>query len=334
MSLNAFMARTPRPFPNDLPRRAFRVKDAKALGITRGELKRASVSTLSRGIRLVKVETPGEDEAYFERLLAVLNETPGAVASHLSAARLHGLPIPHKFPIKSTRSHGRLLRYAPWYALHVTRPRGSHSPRRRGVLGYSRDVSQDEIVRVSDIAATSIPRTLLDLATWLRPVELVIVLDHVMSHGERGPRFIKTAKVSRAELEAYVATKSGYPGVKKLRLALSRAVERADSPPETRLRLALEDSGLPLFHVNVPIMDETGAPICWPDLSNHEFKVCVEYEGAHHLTPEQQHLDARRDYAVHAAGWLQVKITKLDMRYPEIAVGKVRSALMKQGWKP
>jgi len=56
-------------------------------------------------------------------------------------------------------------------------------------------------------------------------------------------------------------------------------------------------------------------------------------DGAHHLTPEQQALDAYRDQRVAEAGWRQVKINRVDMqRGPEWVVTRVSQALRKQGW--
>jgi hypothetical protein len=52
----------------------------------------------------------------------------------------------------------------------------------------------------------------------------------------------------------------------------------------------------------------------------------------HHLTPEQQALDAYRDQRVADAGWRQVKINSVDMsRGQEWVVSRVRQALRKQG---
>jgi very-short-patch-repair endonuclease len=67
-----------------------------------------------------------------------------------------------------------------------------------------------------------------------------------------------------------------------------------------------------------------------PDI---RFRTCIEYEGLHHLTPEQQALDACRDQRVTDAGWRQVKVNSIDMSHGrEWVVSRVRQALRMQGW--
>jgi very-short-patch-repair endonuclease len=72
----------------------------------------------------------------------------------------------------------------------------------------------------------------------------------------------------------------------------------------------------------------------WTDLGCRRFRTCIEHDGVHHLTPEQQALDAYRDQRVADAGWRQVKISSADMsRGREWVVSRVRQSLCKQGWQ-
>ena len=73
---------------------------------------------------------------------------------------------------------------------------------------------------------------------------------------------------------------------------------------------------MPVFVPNCRIDSEFGLPV-WADLGCHEFKTCIEYDGGHHLTPEQQQYDARRDQRTREADWAQVKLNKLDLRKGE-----------------
>ncbi len=93
------------------------------------------------------------------------------------------------------------------------------------------------------------------------------------------------------------------------------------------------DAGLPAFTPNFRVDDATRRPV-WTDLGCEEFQTCIEYDGAHHLTPEQQALDAYRDQRVAEAGWRQVRINKIDMKHgPAWVVSRVKHALRKQGWQ-
>lgn len=106
-----------------------------------------------------------------------------------------------------------------------------------------------------------------------------------------------------------------------------------DSPPETLVRLMVDDGGLPRFNVDWPVQDPTGGVAFWTDLACEEYRVCIEYDGAHHLTPEQQSADARRDAWASELGWAQIKLNKLDLRQGSgWVVAKVAAALRRQGW--
>ncbi|WP_354512328.1 hypothetical protein [Paenarthrobacter sp. 4246] len=162
--------------------------------------------------------------------------------------------------------------------------------------------------------------------------DLIVVGDAIISEHSRtfGPP--KVALVSLQALKSFVETAKGVHGVRKARVALESLRVGVDSPPETKLRLCLEDAGLPAFVPNCRVDDALGKPV-WTDLGCPEYRICLEYEGPHHLLPEQQALDAYRDQRVSEAGWRQIKINKIDMRHGRKWVAaRVSQGLRKQGW--
>jgi very-short-patch-repair endonuclease len=94
----------------------------------------------------------------------------------------------------------------------------------------------------------------------------------------------------------------------------------------------LDHAGLPAFAPNCRVDDVLRRPV-WTDLGNVRYRTCIEYEGLHHLAPEQQAKDAYRDQRVADAGWRQVRINRIDMeRGSEWVVSRVMHTLRKQGW--
>ncbi|WP_237685402.1 endonuclease domain-containing protein [Arthrobacter sunyaminii] len=92
---------------------------------------------------------------------------------------------------------------------------------------------------------------------------------------------------------------------------------------------------MPDFVPNYPLLNAQGHPVVWTDLACERFRTCLEYDGGHHLSPEQQHSDHRRDLFTAEAGWHQVKISKEDMRRGKTAVlTKVQRGLRMGGWIP
>lgn len=188
------------------------------------------------------------------------------------------------------------------------------------------------MVLVEGVRVTSIARTWLDLSSQLSLEELVVAGDQIISEHQRNFGRRLTPKVSMEELTAYIASKSATSGLARVRKALALMRVGVDSPPATRLRLILQRQGLAEFVPNTPIFDETGDPQIWTDLGCPAFRICIEYEGAHHLTTAQQGRDHERDYATAQLGWIQVKINKVDMRSGEKwMAAKVQRALKRHG---
>ncbi|WP_460689981.1 endonuclease domain-containing protein [Nesterenkonia suensis] len=219
--------------------------------------------------------------------------------------------------------------------LHLTVPRSRTRIRREGVVGHRADISSDHITRIGDVQVTTAARTWADQFAGGSLDDALIAADVVL----RTPRMEFEgpggAAATRQELQAAVDSRSGGRGVAMLRQAVALARERVDSPQETRLRLALHRAGLPDPEVNAWVFDEYGRPAFQPDLMFREWKVAVQYEGAHHSSPHQVERDVWRAELAAALGWVEVRITRRhQVRAWGPAVEKVAEALLARGWRP
>lgn len=181
---------------------------------------------------------------------------------------------------------------------------------------------------------TSPARTWLDLASVLGVDELVAVGDAlVCSHGPEFP-VPREPLCGIEELRAMVARHPGCRGVRKARAAVELIRVGADSPPETRLRLTLLHAGLPEPVLNLVVRGGAGAPVLWPDAAYPERRIALQYEGAHHNGEDQYLRDIRRADTAAFCGWLEVRVSRLDLagEHPA-AVRKVRAALESRGWR-
>jgi G:T-mismatch repair DNA endonuclease (very short patch repair protein) len=90
----------------------------------------------------------------------------------------------------------------------------------------------------------------------------------------------------------------------------------AQSPPETRLRLLLHRSGLP-----VPVAQHSirsaGRFVARVDFAWPDQRFAVEYDGAWHGDPDRLAEDRGRLNRLAAAGWRILFVTKGDMRRPD-----------------
>jgi hypothetical protein len=171
---------------------------------------------------------PGELDQH-RRLIAATVPLIGAesVLSHLSAAVVHGLPVPSS----------RLERV--W----VTRPGGGNG--RKGPVLHLRRcrLEADEIVVIDGVAVTSLARTATDLARLLGLEWGVISADAVLRLG-----------TERADLLSSADRVRGWPGGAKAMSAADFADARAESPLESVSRLQLHRLGYPAPTLQFPVL--------------------------------------------------------------------------------
>jgi very-short-patch-repair endonuclease len=330
------------PLPEEFEARPFSLTEAASAGIPADRLTASDLHLPSRGIRVPKSA---------ERSLHALARSHTQLddqtfASLLTAAEIHGVPLPTwaQFtpddggpvtsavePVPWGKKSGPHFR-EPGRLLHLSRSDAGTLPRRRGVAGHRLRIRDGDITMADGLRVTTPARTWVDLGSVLPLQDLIVAGDAIVSEHSRtfGPP--RVAMVPLPELRAFVDKANGIHGVRKARIALDSLRVGVDSPPETVLRLMLDDAGLPEFLPNVRVDDILGRPV-WTDLGCARFRICVEYEGLHHLTPEQQSLDAYRDQRVIESGWRQVKINRIDMGHGAgWVVSRVKQALRKQGW--
>jgi hypothetical protein len=198
----------------------------QAAGITDDELRRLRVQrrlTVVRRGAYVPSDDPRLDDAVARHALAVRAVThsmsPDAVVSHVSAAVLHGLT----------------LWDVPLDRVHVTRNRRYGGRRTETLHLHTVGLEPAEIVEVDGIAVTSVPRTLADLARLL-PFERALVVADAALYRER------TTPVALADAVARAAGRRGSPPARRVAAA---ADGRAESPGETRSRIAIARARLP-----------------------------------------------------------------------------------------
>ncbi len=86
----------------------------------------------------------------------------------------------------------------------------------------------------------------------------------------------------------------------------------ADSAPESLLRLAIADAGLPEPELQVPLRaGDARSPSA--DLGYRHRRLAIQYDGDHHLGDAQILSDRRRDKAFESAGWTVLVFDRDDL---------------------
>ena len=307
--------RDPNPLPAPLGEVPFTVYEAVDAGVSPGRLRFRELRVPSRGVR---IPTTFVRLDRFKVVRPYTVVTPFSAASHTTAFVLWGLPgfLPNRDDER----------------IHISRPDTMAIPRRRGVVGHVGQFFADEIVALDGLLVTSRTRTWLDCSRKMSIDELTVVADHLLRIPR--PEFEGRTEphATLAELADMLDRHKGTPGIRKARLALDQARVGADSAPETRLRLALENAGLPEPKLNVPTELNPGV-VRQPDLSYPEHKVAVEYEGEGHSEAAQIVRDIAREEDFSRAGWTLVRISRRHMENGgRSAVAKVRTALVNRSW--
>jgi very-short-patch-repair endonuclease len=214
-------------------------------------------------------------------MAAVLAAGRGAALSHRSAAGHWG------------------IHYSAQSRIDVTAPRRIRP--RPSIVFHQAHLPADEVTVERGIPVTTVPRTLLDLATVL------------------GPRQVERA-VEEAELRRLDDALSlgdlveRYPGRRGTRVI--RAILEADrigstitrSELEERFLAFLETRSLPSPELNVPI--EVRGSWIEVDCVWRRSKLIVELDGhASHGTAAAFERDRARDRALNTAGWRVLRIT-------------------------
>ncbi|MEV0335766.1 DUF559 domain-containing protein [Nocardia sp. NPDC050717] len=107
----------------------------------------------------------------------------------------------------------------------------------------------------------------------------------------------------------------------------------AESPPESLTRLSIVRSGLPAPETQIVVRDEAGDFVARLDMGWRQWRVGVEYDGAHHWTdPAQRTKDIDRSAILADLGWRIIRVSaSLLYRRPHIFLDRIHSALAARG---
>lgn len=279
----------------DLARRqhgVFSLAQLVELGLSDSAVrKRAGAQRLHRVYRGVYSVAPTELlSAEGQYMAAVLTCGRGAVLSHHSAARLHGL-------LQSARTR-----------IAVTVPRRGNGSRPGLHIHRSRTLIPADITTVDGIPCTTVARTLLDLAAGepsrrlqraVNQAEVLQVFDGfaIANQLERHPRSSAAAKL-RAVLDEY-----------------REGEAPTESNLEDRFVELCQERGLPAPERQVHVMLDDGEPPIKVDFLWREHRLILETDGrAFHQTRQAFESDRRRDQRLTLAGWRVVRVSDRQLR--------------------
>jgi hypothetical protein len=223
---------------------------------------------------------------------------PAAVVTGRSAAVLWGVELA-----------------GPRDDVEVTVPSTSHPCRLPGLRVRRTDLPNAHKWRRAGIPVTTPEATTVRLAGLLAGDAAVVAVDQMVAAGV----------VDLSAVRALADTDRG-PGSAQARKACALADGLAGSPQETRLRLLVQRSALPMPVAQYRVITG-GRSVARVDFAWPEHKVALEYDGLWHGEPGQFAKDRRRLNQLTAAGWRVIFVTAADLRSPAALLARIAAAL-------
>lgn len=184
-----------------------------------------------------------------------------------------------------------------------------------GVVVRQASTSGD-VVTDGRLHYTDRTRTALDLIRRGPLDDAVVLLDRLVHHRVT---FLDDVQIAAGRLPRC-------RGSAQARRVAELADGLAQSPPETRLRLLIHRSGLPIPVAQLEIRSDRRF-VAQVDFAFPAQKLAVEYDGAWHGEPSQLTKDRARMNRLMAAGWRVLFVTAADMRDPEALLARIAAAL-------
>jgi len=230
----------------------------------------------------------------------------GIVVFGVTALQVMGVALPH--------------RLQDWDACHILVPRDSLHPERNNVVTH-RSIHPPAAWKFFSGVPVSHP---VDQWLQLRGASI----DELVEVGDGFLRR-KNPLLTLDDMQAKLAERDGWAGVKKATAAMRWVRPNTDSLYETRTRLLLVRAGLPEPVVNLEVWCPNLGRLFHVDLGYEKEKVAVEYDGAVHVNDRtQMSIDAERRRILQDQGWMIITITAEQFRRPQSIINSVESALV------
>jgi very-short-patch-repair endonuclease len=188
---------------------------------------------------------------------------------------------------------------------------------RPGLVVHRHRLREHECAVRSGVGLTHAVRTAFDLGRRAPGLTEKVVAVDTVAHRRFPVEAVR--RLARDHLGAH--------GSGELRTVLELADPRAESPMESRIRMALVLAGLPPPEVQFPVLGGRYRL----DLAYPERMLAVEYDGDEHRTQARARQDLEREAALARLGWTVLRFdTPTVLHRPDVIEGSVRPWLSAQ----
>jgi hypothetical protein len=229
--------------------------------------------------------------------------TRKAVASHHSAAQMHGLDLLHK-PSAET--------------VTLTMPRSNRTGRHAHVIHHAAELPGEHVTKLYNQPVTTAARTVADIARTSTFMEGVVTADSAL----------RERRTSKAELRRVIASCARWPGISKAKEVTDFASPSAESVLESCARVSFRDQSLPTPELQVNMLGHDGNFIARVDFLWRGFCTVAEADGLLKYNGRDDAIaELRRDRLLREAGYEVVHFTWKELfAEPARVAARIRAA--------
>lgn len=238
---------------------------------------------------------------------ALLLAGPTAVLTDVTAALVHGCRS------QSTAD------------AHILVPYGLCLRSRSGLVVHHGGFFSDDVDEREGLRVLSLDRVVSDMLCTAKRPDALALADEALKLAGCDAELFRKAVGTRLE------SRQDPRGTVLAAGLIDLASPRADSPPESWLRMRLLDAGFPVPEVNWPLVGLDGVERYRIDLAWPALRIAVEYDGvdAHDGRKAE---DGARQADLERRGWIVVRVRKEDLADLYRVRTELRAAFARRGY--
>jgi Protein of unknown function (DUF559) len=209
--------------------------------------------------------------------------------------------------------------------VHVLVPYQCRPRNRPGLIIHHSCFYADQVVELDGLRSLTLEHIVADLLCTARTADALAVGDEVLRRAGSRCEELRRAVVDR--LRARPDPRGTVRGAGLWDLASPRA----ESAPESWIRMLLIEHGFPLPEVNFVLLSPTGRALYRLDLAWPQLRIALEYDG-HAVHAGREDADAAREDDLSRRGWIVVRARAADLADPTRITTELRAAFAARGY--
>ncbi len=205
-------------------------------------------------------------------------------------------------------------------SIHVTVPYARRNKPKPGLVIHHADFRPSDVVELDGLTTFSLDLALADFLCDGDKRTAIAALDEAM-HG-LAPDHVRAL---RENVRDRIMDRRDRRGIHRALLLLDLATGKAESPPESILRLIVVEAGFPIPEVQYEITTIEGRKLYVLDMAWPSRRIALEYDGF--ASHEGRHdYDSERDARMAGRGWITIRVSAADLRDPQRVLAELARA--------